>query len=74
VSVCATADHRSFSSHGIRFGARAIHGRSASIMLMLVAVIPLEKQWRYGEALATGAGVAAIAGGAILVLRATIRA
>ncbi len=47
---------------------------SIPLMLMLAAVILLEKQWRYGEALATGAGVAAIAGGTILVLRATIRA
>lgn len=44
------------------------------LMVLVAAVILLEKQWRHGEALAAVAGVAAIAGGVILVLRATIRA
>jgi predicted metal-binding membrane protein len=44
------------------------------LMLLVALVILLEKQWRHGEALAAFAGVAAIAGGVFLVVRATIRA
>jgi len=46
---------------------------SVPLMLVVAAVILLEKGWRHGEALASAAGVVAIAGGVILVLRATIR-
>ena len=47
---------------------------SVPLMLLVAVVILLEKQWRHGEALAAFAGVAAIAGGVFLVVRATIRA
>ncbi|HKY20443.1 MAG TPA: DUF2182 domain-containing protein [Vicinamibacterales bacterium] len=45
---------------------------SVSLMVLVAVVIFLEKQWRHGEAFATVAGVAAIAGGILLVLRARI--
>jgi predicted metal-binding membrane protein len=52
----------------------AVGVMSIPLMLAVAVVILLEKQWRHGEALATATGVAAIAGGVFLVLRATIRA
>ena len=45
---------------------------SVPLMLLVAAVILLEKQWRHGQALASVAGVSAIMCGVVLVLRATI--
>jgi predicted metal-binding membrane protein len=47
---------------------------SVPLMLTLALVILLEKQWRHGQRLSRLAGIAAIAAGAVLMLRATIRA
>jgi predicted metal-binding membrane protein len=43
---------------------------SLPLMLAVAGVIFLEKQWRYGERVAVVVGIAAIAGGAVIVLRA----
>jgi predicted metal-binding membrane protein len=47
---------------------------SVPLMALVALVILLEKQWRHGEVLARVAGVALLAGGVCLTLRATIRA
>ena len=47
---------------------------SLPLMMLVAVVILVEKQWRHGEAFASAAGAAAIAGGILLVVRATIRA
>jgi predicted metal-binding membrane protein len=46
---------------------------SVPLMALVALVILLEKQWRYGEALARVVGAASLAGGVFLALRATIR-
>jgi predicted metal-binding membrane protein len=46
---------------------------SVPLMALVALVILLEKQWRHGEVLARVVGVASLAGGIFLVLRATIR-
>ncbi len=43
---------------------------SLPLMAAVAAVIFLEKQWRHGEAVAVGVGMAAVVGGALMVLRA----
>lgn len=47
---------------------------SVPLMALVALVILLEKQWRHGETLARVVGVASLAGGIFLVLRATIPA
>jgi predicted metal-binding membrane protein len=47
---------------------------SVPLMAMVALVILLEKQWRHGQTLAKVVGSASVAGGVLLVLRATIRA
>lgn len=47
---------------------------SVPLMAMVALVILLEKQWRHGETLAKVVGAVSVAGGILLVLRATIRA
>jgi predicted metal-binding membrane protein len=47
---------------------------SVPLMALVALVILLEKQWRYGEALARIVGTASLTGGILLALRATIRA
>jgi predicted metal-binding membrane protein len=47
---------------------------SVPLMALVALVILLEKQWRYGEALARVVGLASLTGGIVLALRATIRA
>jgi len=44
---------------------------SLPLMVAVAAVIFLEKVWRYGPTLAVGVGIAAIAAGALMLLRAT---
>lgn len=47
---------------------------SVPLMALVAFVILLEKQWRHGEALARVVGVAAVAAGIAMAVRATIRA
>jgi predicted metal-binding membrane protein len=47
---------------------------SVPLMALVALIILLEKQWRYGEALAKVVGGASLAGGLFLALRATIPA
>ena len=47
---------------------------SVPLMALVALVILLEKQWRYGEALARVVGAASLAAGIFMALRATIRA
>jgi predicted metal-binding membrane protein len=47
---------------------------SVPLMALVATVILLEKQWRHGEKLATVVGIASVAGGVMLLLRATIHA
>jgi predicted metal-binding membrane protein len=46
---------------------------SVPLMVFVAVVILLEKQWRHGEMLARFVGVASLAGGLFLAVRATIR-
>ena len=46
---------------------------SVPLMALGALVILLEKRWRHGEMLARVVGGASLAGGILLVLRATIR-
>jgi predicted metal-binding membrane protein len=43
---------------------------SLPLMVAVAGVIFLEKQWRYGQTVAVGVGIAALAGGALILLRA----
>ena len=43
---------------------------SLPLMVAVAAVIFLEKQWRHGEGVAVAVGIAAVMGGALMVLRA----
>ena len=43
---------------------------SLPLMVAVAVVIFLEKQWRYGQTMAAAVGMAAVVGGALMVLRA----